>query len=84
MKIGMLRPLRIWTQKILPLVYDDSLSYYEVLSRVIAKVNQIIDYVTDNVEALVSEVVMEYFLRITYTESTQTINLIVEDGEDNA
>ena len=46
------RPLRYWVQKVLPLVYDDSLSYYELLNKVVYKVNEItksnneiIDYV---------------------------------------
>ena len=26
-----LSPFRLWCQKVLPLVYDDSLSYYELL-----------------------------------------------------
>lgn len=34
--------LRIWCQKVLPLVYDDSLSYYEVLCKVVDKLNEMI------------------------------------------
>lgn len=33
------KPLKFWAQKILPLVYDDSLSYYEVLCKVIDYLN---------------------------------------------
>lgn len=32
-----------WCQKVLPLVYDDSLSYYEVLCKLKAKLNEVID-----------------------------------------
>ena len=35
--------LRFWCQKILPLVYDDSLSYYEVLCKVVDYINQLIE-----------------------------------------
>ena len=35
--------LRYWVQKVLPLVYDDSLSYYELLGKVVAKINEVID-----------------------------------------
>ena len=35
--------IRFWCNKVLPLVYDDSLSYYEVLCKVVAKINEIID-----------------------------------------
>lgn len=34
---------RMWCYKILPLVYDDSLSYYEVLCKVVDYINKIID-----------------------------------------
>ena len=30
---------RFWCQKVLPLVYDDSLSYYELLSKIIYYLN---------------------------------------------
>lgn len=37
-----LRPFKFWCQKVLPLVYDDSLSYYELLCRVVDYINKII------------------------------------------
>ena len=37
-----LHDLKFWCQKVLPLVYDDSLSYYEVLAKLTAKVNEVI------------------------------------------
>lgn len=33
---------RFWCQKVLPLVYDDSLSYYELLCKVVVKLNEVI------------------------------------------
>lgn len=38
-----LQTFRIWCQKVLPLVYDDSLSYYEVLCKVVDYINNLID-----------------------------------------
>lgn len=35
--------LRFWCNKVLPLVYDDSLSYYELLCKVVKKLNELID-----------------------------------------
>ena len=35
-------PLRFWCQKVLPLVYDDSLSYYELLNKVVVYLNNTI------------------------------------------
>lgn len=46
---------RFWCQKVLPLVYDDSLSYYEVLGKMVVYLNQVIDNInadTDNVLTL--------------------------------
>ena len=47
--------LRFWCQKVLPLVYDDSLSYYELLGKVIEYLNNTIKDVSaceDNITAL--------------------------------
>lgn len=46
---------KFWCQKVLPLVYDDSLSYYEVLNKVVVYLNQVITNINadiDNVEEL--------------------------------
>lgn len=37
-----MQSFHFWCQKVLPLVYDDSLSYYEVLSKVVDYLNNII------------------------------------------
>lgn len=34
---------KFWCQKVLPLVYDDSLSYYEVLCKIVKYINELID-----------------------------------------
>lgn len=39
----MIDKLKYWCNKILPLVYDDSLSYYEVLCKTSAKLNEVIE-----------------------------------------
>lgn len=38
-----LKHFRFWCQKVLPLVYDESLSYYEVLCKVVEYINNLID-----------------------------------------
>lgn len=38
-----IRPFRFWCQKVLPLVYDDSLSYYELLCKVVKYLNNMIE-----------------------------------------
>ena len=39
----MLETFKFWCFKVLPLVYDDSLSYYEVLCKVIDYINKLIE-----------------------------------------
>lgn len=34
---------KFWCQKVLPLVYDDSLSYYEILCKIVDYINKLID-----------------------------------------
>lgn len=38
-----IRPFRFWCYKVLPLVYDDSLSYYEVLCKVVKYINEMLE-----------------------------------------
>lgn len=38
-----LKHFRFWCYKVLPLVYDNSLSYYEVLCKVVKYINELID-----------------------------------------
>lgn len=50
-----LKPFRYWCQKVLPLVYDDSLSYYELLCKVVDYLNKTmedVDTLHDDVENL--------------------------------
>lgn len=42
-----LQPFRYWCQKVLPLVYDDSLSYYEMLCKVVDYLNKTMEDVTN-------------------------------------
>ena len=41
------RNFKFWCQKVIPLVYDDSISYYETLCKVSQKLNEVIDYVNN-------------------------------------
>lgn len=38
-----MRSFKFWCQKVLPLVYDDSLSYYEVLCKIVDYINDLIE-----------------------------------------
>lgn len=48
--------LKFWCQKVLPLVYDDSLSYYELLNKVVQKLNETVEAVNSYGEFITSEV----------------------------
>ena len=50
-------PVRYWCHKILPLVYDDSLSYMELLNKVVYKLNEVVNnnnelptYITEQIK----------------------------------
>lgn len=53
------RPFIFWCQKVLPLVYDDSLSYYEVLCKLVHYLNQLMENMKlmgEDIEALQKQV----------------------------
>ena len=82
-------PFRYWCYKILPLVYDDSLSYYEVLCKVTAKLNEVIEMVntsTDNVYETVKSILDEWledgtFEEIINEELFASLNKKIETGD---
>nr|DAL16590.1 MAG TPA_asm: tail spike protein [Caudoviricetes sp.] len=50
--------LRFYCQKVLPLAYDDSLSYYEVLCKVLGKVNELViqyDQIVQNFNVILTD-----------------------------
>lgn len=65
-----LESIRFWCQKVLPLVYDDSLSYYEFLCKVCDKVNEIISAqnktnnelsnLTANLKSIINDILKEW------------------------
>lgn len=74
------KPFRFWSQKVLPLVYDDSLSYYEVLVKLVNKLNEVIDYVTDSLYETIEESIKEYFVDVLYIENEECISFELEDS----
>lgn len=50
----MIKDFRFWCQKVLPLVYDESLSYYEVLCKMADYLNATIAEVNQNDEDIAS------------------------------
>lgn len=66
-------------QKILPLVYDDELSYYEVLCKLNNKINEIIANINGDFKTLIEQIINEVFNEIMidaiYSETEETIYL---------
>ena len=72
-EITNINPLRVWVQHVLPLVYDDSLSYYELLCKVTDKINQLINnnnVLPEYIEQIVASQVKAFF------ETEEGINLL--------
>lgn len=66
-------------QKILPLVYDDSISYYEAICKFQSKLNELIEANNDFFTTNITQEINKYFNSIMfdaiYDESTETITL---------
>lgn len=77
----MIDKLRYYAYKILPLVYDESLSYYEVLNKVVYKVNEVIEYVDNVLVDRIRELVSSLVVDASYDESTETLTIEIELSE---
>lgn len=71
-----MKPFRFWCQRALPLVYDDSLSYYEVLCKVVDQLN---GFLTDLQTATGS---IEEFAEQFVTNQTFLNNMAAQLGQD--
>lgn len=89
-----LKPFRFWCQKVLPLVYDDTLSYYELLCKVVDYLNKTMEDVntlSGDVEALhaafhkLQDYVNEYFDDLDIqTEINDKLDQMADSGELSA
>lgn len=66
-----IKKFKFWTQKVLPAVYDDSLSYYEVLCKVVEYLNEVIE-VCNTFDTDVSELQAAVARLNEITEQLQT------------
>lgn len=76
-----LTPFRFWCQKVLPLVYDDSLSYYELLNKVVNYLNITMEDVT-TLEGDVTNLHTAYEQLQTYVND-YFVSLDVQEEIDN-
>lgn len=82
MSINLKDAPRWFCQKVLPLSYDDSLSYYEVLCKLTGKMNEIITVMNDSFETMVREQINKYFVASVYESSTETLVLSLNEKEN--
>ena len=73
------KELRFWCQKVLTLVYDDSLSYYELLCKVFAKLNTLIEN-NNNLPDIIVEEIKKY---ITPEGIEEILREIFDDLREN-
>ncbi len=76
-------PFRFWCQKVLPAVYDDSLSYYELLCKVVDYLNKVMedDINVVNLVNQLEEFVNDYFTNLDVQEEINNkLDTMAEDG----
>lgn len=71
--------------KVLPLVYDESLSYYEAVCKLVNKVNEVINVYNNTIDDKISEIIdtrfEELMLVAMYNEETETLTLSLGERE---
>lgn len=81
---------RFWCQTVLPTVYDDSLSYYELLCKVVSFLNTVIsdmEIAEENIQSLydsfvaLQEFVNTYIDETAYQQVSRKLDEMVESGE---
>lgn len=77
----MIDRIKYWCHKILPLTYDDSLSYYEVLCKLTNKINEVITWVNDGLEQYIAEHIGQIFVDTTYDSTTETLDFSFNDED---
>lgn len=78
-----LSPFRFWCQKVLPLVYDDSLSYYELLCKVVDYLNKTMEDV-ETLEGDVTNTVSAFgdlqgYVNSSYSDLVNYVNTSYND-----
>ena len=70
-------------QKILPLLYDDTISYEELLYSITNKMNEIIDFanneLTQKLVDYIDQRFNEMFINAAYNSETETIRLYLDE-----
>lgn len=68
--------------KILPLSYDDTLSYYEQLCKLTNKMNELVEFINNNfseqIQNYIDKIFDDLMINAIYDEATETI--VLEKG----
>ena len=80
----MINKFKFWIQRVLPLTYDDSLSYYEVLAKLTAKINEVIENIANNLEQYIQQILPDIFVDTTYDANTETLDFSFDEGSGEA
>lgn len=81
--MGKINKINYRIQKILPLLYDDTISYEELLYSITNKMNEIIDYANGELnQAIIDYINQQFnnmFINAAYDSDTETIRLYLDE-----
>ena len=74
-----------YSQKVLPLAFDESLSYLENICKINAKLNELISLFNSELEQQLATYIDQKFnemmIKAMYTPSTETLTLYLDNGD---
>lgn len=85
--IGEIKKFKFWCQKVLPLVYDDSLSYYEVLCKLVNYLNKVIEDVNsipEYIDAVIDERLSDEHLKELIEEVVANIESAISSNNEGS
>lgn len=73
-----------YSQKVIPLAFDESLSYYEDICRLVEKMNEIIDFanneLSEELKAYIDKRFNDIMLDTMYEPETETLIMYIKKG----
>lgn len=81
------KAVNCYSQKVIPLAFDESMSYLEDIACLKAKINEVITFVNDVIDEKITEYIDERFndimLDAMYDASTETLVLYISHEENS-
>lgn len=78
------KAVNCYSQKVIPLAFDESMSYLEDIACLKAKINEVITFVNDVIEDKINDYIDERFndmmLNAMYEAETETLVLYLSDN----